>query len=205
MKKLFGLIALVLSVHIATAQHTHTNAILGYTISFPSDWTYKVLDSVDTKKYDLWCSIYDHKTNTDDKAHDATSNMKDELFNDMALFVKKGYGSMTIGTQRGNLLRGAEDEYMVNFFEGLEETIAQSGLKIDNKRSSPEQIEQLQFTKYNYSILGIDDDKEYAKGMVYVYYKDDIAWIITMTYTSKEGKEIMLNTIKETVQTVQSK
>ncbi len=205
MKKLFGLIALLLTVHIATAQHTHTNAILGYTISYPSDWTYKVLDSVDTKKYATWCSIYDDKTNTDDKAHDATSNMKDELFNDMALFVKKGYGSMTIGTQRGNLLKGAKDEYMVNFFEGLEETIARSGLKIDAKKSSSEKIEQLDFTKYEYNVLGISDDEEYAKGIVYVYYNEDIAWIITMTYTSQEGKELMLNNTKAAVSSIPSK
>lgn len=205
MKKLIGLVALLLSVQIATAQHTHTNAILGYTISFPDDWTYKVLDSVDTKKYDLWCSIYDDKTATDDKASDATSDIEDELFNDMALFVKKGYGSMTIGTQRGNFIRGAEEDYMVSFFEGLEETIAQSGLKIDNKKSSSEQIEQLQFTKYDYNVLGISDDKEYAKGLVYVYYKDDIVWVITMTYTSKEGKELMLNNTEEAVRSIPSK
>lgn len=58
MKKLIGLVALLLSVQIATAQTSFTDNILGYTITLPSDWDLTILSSVDTALYHNWYEPY---------------------------------------------------------------------------------------------------------------------------------------------------
>ncbi len=58
MKKLLSLVALLLTIQIATAQTSFTDNILGYTITLPSDWDLTILSSVDTALYHNWYEPY---------------------------------------------------------------------------------------------------------------------------------------------------
>lgn len=201
MKRQLTLLALLLVAQLAWGQNSHTDRLMGYTITLPDDWQIETLDTVNETRYAMWCQYYDTKDLDDKSQRGAAAMLKDEVFTDMVRFGKQGDGVLTIGSQRGNPLKNTFKEYQQNFLEGLKEVLIDSGLEPKIDKPKTERIGSYTFTTYYYTITSSADNTELATGVIYFYNKGDIVWTASLTFVSKEGKKIQEDALRNAIDT----
>lgn len=225
MKRQLALLALLLVAQLAWGQNSHTDRLMGYTITLPDDWQKEILDSVNETKYTMWVNYYDTKpsykddnsippppppppppgiSTTDPGYHSPTSVkpiLYDEIFTDMVRFNKQGSGILTIGSQRGNPIENTFKEYQQNFLEGIKEVLIDGGLEPKIDKPKTERIGGKTFIAYYYTITNSADNTELATGVIYFYNKVNIVWTASLTFVSKEGKKIQEDALRNAIDT----